>query len=548
MNPSELQSSRNDNLSATPGPSGLQSSTNNILSATPGPSGLQRFRDIPTANPGPSRSQIFENIPTAQHQDEAEESDMDEYCRLRHGLNTYCLAESFQFLNDEDLTRLGTMNKYYSQIINNFVIPDHVIIFDYLNYKQYGEILLQKHGKKIKRFQFIGKLRRHYQSFQQRIVEHCDIDQLRDIAYNIAELGRPDGVCVTVDVDIEHFRKVERFYFQGLGYKPTTLNLPQFESLRALDLYKVNMDPKFNWNTLINLTELSLARVKGINIKNFIQFIRLQPQLRRFVHLNTFQDIQRIGTELAKNCGNHMRIFRDIVDYEFVDGRIVYKTRNGETYRFLSDFVKLKEVLLVSDLMCVCDLQEPLTRLSQNDALEKLTIIQILSGQGNPMDCFVNNYISFDLKRFNRLKTIHVHVRGGPQSGMCNYLKLFNDYSAQIMTNVESIMMSGSNQHIYQMEFIKMAHNLRNLAIYNTNVPINEIDASVIISIIIGGIVQHQPHHSASAPLIKIIVNKSQWKEFQKLKNIDPHIKFEFKNPNVYEYPDVVQSFWHYSL
>lgn len=506
------------------------------------------LRNILAVTPGPSGSQILENIPTAQHQGEPEQSDIDENCRLRHGLNTHCLAESFQFLSGEALTQLGIMNHYYSDIINDFVIPDNLIKFDYRNYKHNGENLLQKHARKIRRFQFIGKLRRHFESFKRRIVQHCAIDQLREIRFNIAEVGQPDGTSATANVDIEHFRKVEKFYFQGLGYRPTTLNLPQFESLRVLDLYKVDMDPKFNWNTLYNLSELSLARVRGINVENFINFIRLQPRLRRFDHLNTFEDIQRIGNELAQNCAEHMRIFRDIIDYEFVNGRIVYRIKNGKTYRFLSNFVNLGEVLLVSDMMCVCDLKEPLYRLSRNKSLEKLTIIQILSGQGKLNDCFVSGYISHDLRQFKQLKTIHLHVRGASQSDTCQYMELFNKYSSQIMTNVESIIMSGSNQHIYKMDFIKNALNLRMLSIYNTDVPIKEIEASMIMSIIISsGIIQYEPHISASGPLIKIIVNSSQWEEFQKFQNIDPHIKFEFKNPNVFEYPDVVQSFWHYS-
>lgn len=93
----------------------------------PEPSGLQSSRNIPTANPGPLRgSESFENIPNAQYQDESKQMDKDENCRLRHGLNTHCLAESFQFLNDEASTKLDTMNMYYSYIINTFVIPDHV--------------------------------------------------------------------------------------------------------------------------------------------------------------------------------------------------------------------------------------------------------------------------------------------------------------------------------------------------------------------------------------------------------------------------------------
>lgn len=235
-----------------------------------------------------------------------------------------------------------------------------------------------------------------------------------------------DMTPATVDVTIAHFRKVKRFFFQGLDYKSTIINLTQFESLRVLDLYKVDIDAKFNWNTLTNLTDLSLARVKGIDIKNFIEFIRLQPQLRRFVHLNTFADIQRIGTELARNCDNYMRIFCDIIDYKFVNGRIVYRTRTSDTYRFLSDFVKLREVLLLSDLMCGCDLKEPITSLSQNDALDKVTIIQILLEQRSPVDCFVSGYFSCDLKRFNKLKIIHLHARGRSQNS--TYVQLYEAF------------------------------------------------------------------------------------------------------------------------
>lgn len=502
----------------------------------PGPSGSQMFKNIPDANLGPSGTQSF---PTAQ------QVDQDENCRLIHGLNKHCLAESFQYLNDEELSQLGIMNEYYVDIINNYVIPDHAITIDYFKNRQHGEILLEKYGKQIKRFRFLGKPKRHYESFLRRIVRYCDVDQLREISFNISELGGSDRIPVNVNAAIDHFRKVQRFYFQGLSYKPTTLNLPQFESLRLLDLYKVDMDPKFNWNNLFNLTDLSLARVKGINIENFINFIRRQPRLRRFVHMNTFEDIQQIGTELANNCGIYMRVFRDIIEYEFVNGRIVYKKRTNYTYRFLSDFVRLRDVLLVSDLICACDLKEPMARLSQNNDLEKLTIIQILSGQGDPADCFVSNYFAYNLKCFNKLKSIHLHVRGGTGNGTCKYMKLFTEYSAQIMTNVEIITLSGSNKNNYNMEFIMCAHKLRILSIYNSDVTMKGDEALTMVTII-SAILEQRLCYSATAPPIQVIVNQVQWKEFQKLGNIDPHIKFELQNPNVFEYPDIVQSFWNH--
>lgn len=48
---------------------------------------------------------------------------LDENCRLRHGVNVYCLTKIFRNLDILDLDTVGEMNGFYKRIIGDLVIP-----------------------------------------------------------------------------------------------------------------------------------------------------------------------------------------------------------------------------------------------------------------------------------------------------------------------------------------------------------------------------------------------------------------------------------------
>lgn len=51
--------------------------------------------------------------------------DLDSNCRLKNGLNVHCLTHIFQYLDSDDLNSVGCINRFYEQIINDFLIPNH---------------------------------------------------------------------------------------------------------------------------------------------------------------------------------------------------------------------------------------------------------------------------------------------------------------------------------------------------------------------------------------------------------------------------------------
>lgn len=49
-------------------------------------------------------------------------------CRLQNGLNVNCLVEIFKYLDTDELITLGTMNSFYKNIINDYIIRNHMAI------------------------------------------------------------------------------------------------------------------------------------------------------------------------------------------------------------------------------------------------------------------------------------------------------------------------------------------------------------------------------------------------------------------------------------
>lgn len=56
------------------------------------------------------------------------EENKDENCRLRYVLNVNCFADTFQYLDSDDLFTLGTMNIFYKEVINDYIIRNHLVV------------------------------------------------------------------------------------------------------------------------------------------------------------------------------------------------------------------------------------------------------------------------------------------------------------------------------------------------------------------------------------------------------------------------------------
>lgn len=261
--------------------------------------------------------------------------DEDTHCRLRHGLNTDCLARIFQYLDSVDLYTVGEMNVVFNEIIKDFVIPKHTVDFEQIFNEDIAEQFFQRYGTKIQKFLFANPpvTQKHLQLNQfnqfnelnQLIAEHCSIDQLRDVSIYLFGKNQPghfdleNSDIAELEGDIHardekeiinfpsHYSRVEKFIFLWMGLKSMRITLSLTERLLSLSLSNVRLDPNFDWTKFMNLTKLELRDVRGINADKFIEILRRRPNLERFGHCESFED--STDDALGTYCDDKIRIF-----------------------------------------------------------------------------------------------------------------------------------------------------------------------------------------------------------------------------------------------
>lgn len=266
---------------------------------------------------------------------------------------------------------------------------------------------------------------------------------------------------------IHHFREVETFWLKGTLPMLTRVSLPQFESLRVLNLYQVELIKDFNWTALKNVIELDLVQVAGINIDNFLQFIRQEPELKKFVHMYTFREFQIICENMAKHC-QQIHSFSDFDSSS--RGHMRWQGRDVIEYNYLAGFKKLRELSITSTRKCAHDLLSALVGLAEINLLTKLSIIvsNIMRTEDeccNPSN--QNNRIR--MEKFTDLKTIHIH-QGDKEKvpdDPCQPVQLLINYSIEMLSNIETVIVTGSHKDACNFEFIRFVPKLQKLLIYN---------------------------------------------------------------------------------
>lgn len=395
--------------------------------------------------------------------------DKDVNCRLRHGLNVHCLAIIFQYLdNSVDLYTVGGMNDIYKQIINDFVIPKHTIDF-YELYKK-GIIISQvfeRYGTKIKRFSFTNtfSLTEYPENtttrcLLQSINQFCTADQFKMVKI-IYKCNLSEHVVLPIQ-----FQKVEKFEFSGCSdtYFLSELLTVQFsESLRYLRLEFITLDTNFDWSKLKNLNQLYLKSVRGINKRNFIDFLHHRPNLEVFHHdKHTFEDsTQDILNAMAEYCGDRIQEYSDVISRE---------RRVQNPYNFISKLKNVKKVRLNTYEICFGDIIDALKRLAKNDTIQMLHIKCIY----NPLyEIFYPNLYTnctfkdnsdidgSDMRHFSHLKTIIISGNCFDSEQTCAPLKLLREYGPQILSNVENLTIEKTRV----WDFIKFAPKLRTLSL-----------------------------------------------------------------------------------
>lgn len=398
----------------------------------------------------------------------------DENCRLRYGLNIHCLAEIFQYLDSGDLYIVGEMNEFYMQIINDLVIPKHTVNFSKLFERRIKiRKMFETYGPKIQKLYFFDFENKYATDMLMKsITQYCGNDQIKSAVMSCCYLDK-----TTVVLPIQ-FEKVQKLNFEGNSCmdQPLRLSAQLSESLRYLRLADINLDPNFDWAKLKNLTELYLHEVNGINVNNFIEFLRLRPNIKIFHHSgDSFKgSMQHICEAMAKYCGNHIQNYYGEMAYI---PNVRQPPAQNISYGFLSKFKNLMEVRLVTHQLCGGDLIDTMKQLAENDTIETLRIKYSeydMDGwsDGNCTFQAQPNLNGFDMNNFSHLKTIKISGHLMPldepfgdfhHHKVCNPFKLLTVYGSQILATVEKLTISAMPQNC---SFIKFARKIRHLDLY----------------------------------------------------------------------------------
>lgn len=199
-----------------------------------------------------------------------------------------------------------------------------------------------------------------------------------------------------------------------------------------MNLSYVNLQPNFDWTDLVNLTELHLDAVKGINIPNFIEFIRRQSKLQRFYQCNSlYCSTQEVYETMAMYCGQQIEVLHD---------RNNSMEINENSYKFLSGLNNLKEVGFLYNYHCSRNLIYGIQCLAKNYTIERLVI------HTNPYpfcECPLQSETKLFVQQITKLKTIRVHslfsMANVGDRIACDRIKLLVRYSKEILCNVEIV-------------------------------------------------------------------------------------------------------------
>lgn len=392
----------------------------------------------------------------------------DENSRLRNGLNVNCLVETFRYLDTDDLFTLGTMSNFYKEIINDYIIRNHLVILrsygnrrampDYLSkYSQFFEM----YGKKITRISFAGNSA-CLEGLFNFVIRHCAKDQLKEIDIWYYDTYHVDSL----EIIQQYFRTVEIFTLDCAETVFQLSFMPLLQSCNALRSLKLvvhgDISRIFNWPGMLNLRKLELV-FGQICERTFIEFIQKRPKLEHFVSNLTFEHIDSIGNVLTKYCGDQICVF-NYFHRNLSYGSIAELMAR---YDFLSKFTNLKTVFLSAASKYGVDLHRPLVAMAKNNTLKKLIIDYTYDGR--TVDAKLDNakMLKINMNRFTSLKSIEIrlpYTDFKKISSASNFLRL---NATEMMPNVETVFILGFNLSSFSFAFIRNAPNLQKLWINN---------------------------------------------------------------------------------
>lgn len=440
--------------------------------------------------------------------------DKDANCRLRHGLNAHCLAHIFQYLGVTDLYTLGNINEYYSQIIDDLVIPHNRIDFEVFCFQKMSiQKFFKRHEKQIRKIRVFNQNSETFRKFCQSITKYCAVDQLKDVSIVLNHE-------LISDIKLPlHFRLVINFHIRG-GFTGTRLYAPFAESLQQLNLEAIKLHPEFDWTKLTNLRILRLHYVRGFRYENFIKFLSQRPKLENFYQMGTVEAVMHsIGEAMAKHCSDKIRFLQDLHRY--------HRMRPSNFYDFLTEFKNLEELRLTTKQICAGELIYPIKYLA-GTALKTLHITCYVNAKYSHYNCDLENetvYNELKMENFSSLKTIQINMlNNNKQRKNCEIMKLFTMYSSIILSNVEKIVILSEGGEAYHCKFIEFIPKLRQLVIDGGE---NEPTSKQVIRLgsLLKRILQKRSNEKSSTDFIEMKIPAKHLIFFQRMIGFEKCIK-----------------------
>lgn len=336
-------------------------------------------------------------------------------CRLRHGLNVYCLLKVFDYLRPYDLIQVCKVDKYFKELIITHLIKNKIlnlgfVIFESEDWKRQNDFK-QTHGELSEIFETFGRSMRKFKISMDNftkclktIIKYCEPATLTDIQFAIARSS------TKVDAEVMHrsmpfFSNLRRLIFAS-NFDCTeflTAISETASNIQIVDLRNVILSGIWLKN-MHNLCELRLLW-SGIDspLRGIKSCLRLNPQLRVFKFMGK-QDITTIVDDL-KHCLN-LRKFSDISrknPYDRFGAAMISR------YNFLETFPHLTSVTLTSFTFCGCDLYYPLMIL----ATKNIVKLRFSMNHSNPIvldKTEKSRILRLSLPNFSFLKTIEIYI------------------------------------------------------------------------------------------------------------------------------------------